>query len=261
MIKNGKKQLKSFIRNFQYMSDIHLEYRDGLFDIPIISKNLILAGDIGNPFKTNYYDFLLSCSYKYEYTFVVLGNHEYWGSNMSKTHEQVNIIFSKFKNVFLLDNSIVETDNFVFMGCTLWSKILNEPLNIQGDEYNITIDDKNITWNDLNRLHNEDVNWLTNALGMYNEKNIVVITHHVPTYKLVHPYYDIPKFKKYSDRFYTNLEHLIKPPVSTWICGHSHCNMNIEINDVNLHINAIGYPSENEKKYLNDKLRIVKLKS
>jgi predicted phosphohydrolase len=241
------------------MSDIHLEYRRALVDIPVISKNLVLAGDIGDPFKDNYREFLVKCSDDYEDTFIIPGNHEYWGSDMDRTDDQIDLVVNRFNNVHLLKNAVVEADNITFIGCTLWSKILKEPVNRRGDEHNIMIDGRNVTWNDLNRLHSDDVQWLTTALQKYNSKRTVVVTHHIPTYKLLHPYYDVPKYKNDHDRFYTDLEHLIKPPIKVWIAGHSHCVMGIELNGVSLQINSVGYPTENE--HLSDKARSISLKT
>jgi len=255
------KRIRTIIHDVQYMSDIHLEYRNASVKMPIVSKNLVLAGDIGNPFKDNYREFLIKCSNEYNHTFIVPGNHEYWGSNMDKTDDQIDKILSKFDNVYSLKNTIVEADNVAFIGCTLWSRIFKEPVNRRGDEYNIMIDGKNITWNDLNHLHYDDVIWLTDALQTYNSKDIVVVTHHIPTYKLLHPKYDVPRYKNDLDRYYTDLEHLIKPPVITWIAGHSHCTMEIELNGVGLRINSIGYPTENEHLYLPDKVKFVVLKT
>lgn len=253
------KRIKSVINDVQYMSDIHLEYRRATVSIPVISRNLVLAGDIGNPFKDNYREFLIKCSNEYDHTFIIPGNHEYWGCNMDRTDDQMDKVVNRFSNIYSLKNEVVEAENITFIGCTLWSRILKEPNNRRGDEHNITINNANITWNDLNRLHSNDLQWLTSVLQSYDNKSTVVVTHHIPTYKMLHPYYDVPRYKNDHDRYYTDLEHLIKPPIKAWIAGHSHCVMGTTLNGVSIRINAVGYPAENER--LSDKARSIRLKT
>ena len=259
-MKESVKRIRTIVKNVQYLSDIHLEYRKAFVDVPILSKNLVLAGDIGNPFKDNYKEFLIKCSNEYENTFVIPGNHEYWGSNMDKTDDKMNEMIRKFNNVHSLKNAIIETENITFVGCTLWSRILKEPVHRKGDEHNIKINNKNVNWHDLNRVHSYDLHWLTNMLQNHTIRPIVVVTHHIPTYKLLHPKYNVDQYKDNLDRYYTDLEHLIKPPIVAWICGHSHCTMNMELNGVHLYLNAIGYPNEKEATYLRDKAKVINFK-
>lgn len=248
----GVKRIHSTIKNVQYMSDIHLEYRTGNVPfIPVVSNSLVLAGDIGNPFKYNYKEFLVKCSNEYENTFVLPGNHEYWGNDIRKTDDQIESLLNRLNNVHSLKNAVVEANNVTFIGCTLWSNILKEPLVRRGDEQNISLNGSLVNWVILNELHFSDVSWLKSTLQARDARDtrpVIVVTHYLPTYKLLHPYYNTPRYQNDLDRYYTNLEHLIKPPIKAWIGGHSHCVMEIELNGVGLRVNAIGYPGKTERK-------------
>ena len=240
---------------FQYISDLHLEMRKIIPNIPVIAKDMILAGDIGNPFHNNYEQYLRMCSDKYENTYVVSGNHEYWNENgIDATDEKINDIASKLNNVYYMNNRKIETENFCILGCTLWSNLLNIPseenIGKIGDDINIKNNGTIIGTSGLQELHDNDVLWLTKTL-VSCEKPTVVITHHLPTFKLMHRKY---AKSTYLDRYYTNLEHLIRFPISTLIGGHSHCSMKININDVFLAINAYGYPNQYEKFYSKHKI-------
>lgn len=244
------------IRSFQYISDLHLEQRSKLVPIPVISKNMILAGDIGDPFDELYKEYLEFCSNEYENTFLVTGNHEYWNTNvndLSQVDEQIENVVDKLDNVHFLKNGVVETDNVYFIGCTLWSKINKPPARLIGDELNIKYDGRLITWNELNELHEKDVNWISDTIKQCQDKHIVVATHHLPTFKLLHCKYK-KSYLNYHDRYYTNLEHLIQKPILAWIGGHSHCNMKIDVNGVFLSIAAFGNPNNYEKYYLQHKV-------
>lgn len=70
-----------------YISDVHTELRKTQESITYIGPNkcdvLVLAGDIGNPFKqdNSYRRFLEACTEKAKHTLVVAGNHEYYQDN------------------------------------------------------------------------------------------------------------------------------------------------------------------------------------
>jgi len=99
-------------------------------------------------------------------------------------------------------------------------------------------DEKYISPDKLQKLFYKDFKWLLYNINKI-EKPTIVITHHLPTYKLMHPYYK-DKYIGYHNRFYTNLEHLIHKPLIGWIGGHSHSTIDIRLNEVFLGINAVG---------------------
>lgn len=256
------KRLNTRLGNMQYISDIHLEYRNCMINLPIVSKNMVLAGDIGNPFKYNYEEYLRKCSYDYENTFVISGNHEYWNGNFNiqEIDYKIENIINKFDNVHFIKNKIIETDDAFIMGCVLWSNIYSSLNSVTGDNINIKYKNKLIDTNQLNKLHVDDVAWLKQSINKIRntDKNVIIVTHFLPTYKLKHDMYNNPKNSLIYDRYYTNLESLICKPITNWIGGHSHCKLSINLNNVDLHINAFGYP--NIKEYVENKVSCIQLK-
>ena len=67
----------------QYASDIHLEIRPSKFRriLTPVGDILILAGDIGHPFRRTYAQFLDWCSRNFKHVILVPGNHEYYMIN------------------------------------------------------------------------------------------------------------------------------------------------------------------------------------
>jgi predicted phosphohydrolase len=256
------KRLNVKAKHFQYISDLHLEMRKEPVNIKVVAKNIILAGDIGNPFHDNYSEFMKKCSGEYKNTFMIAGNHEYWNrAGISITNEKMEDVASKYDNVHFINNKIVEMDDTFIVGCTLWSDLRSiNSKKVIGDDLNIYQDDKGgvITRECLTRLHKKDVHWLTGALNECAKKNlkknITVVTHHLPTYKLLHKKYENDRMKPHLDRFYSNLDYLIQPPIKNWIGGHSHCSMKVYMNGVFLGISAYGYPNEYEKYYAKHKM-------
>jgi predicted phosphohydrolase len=255
------------IRSFQYVSDIHLETKRKRPKIPVASDNMVLAGDIGNPFDRMYKDYIRYCSFEYENTILVSGNHEYWNTDVHCMEEIDNQIDNVVSNFYFLNNNGVEFDNVCFIGNTLWSQLKPRPKRKgrgRGNEANIKYKGKLVTGTDLTKFHKKDRKWLENSIDTHinnkdsinNTKDIIVVTHYLPSYKLVHPKFNTKRYRKSLDRFYTDLDHMIKPPIIAWVGGHSHCNMNIKVNDVDLMINAYGY---SDKTNPNRKIKTFEL--
>jgi predicted phosphodiesterase len=69
--------------SFQYLSDIHLEFRKAPIAINKQCENLVLCGDIGHPNTYIYNSFLTQCAKTFTNVFVVFGNHEYYNTQES----------------------------------------------------------------------------------------------------------------------------------------------------------------------------------
>lgn len=94
----------------------------------------------------------------------------------------------------------------------------------------------------INELYKNSLNWLDTNIKQNTDNNIIVLSHYLPSYKLI-----IPKYRDYKPAFQyaSHLDHLIKSPVKAWLCGHSHCQIEKYINGVYCGINTLGYPNEN----------------
>ena len=77
--------------------------------------------------------------------------------------------------------------------------------------------------------------------GIQNtKKNIIVITHYLPSKKCINKKY---KKSNYNDLYFTNCEDLL-PFANCWIAGHTHDPFADVINGCNIFINPRGDPSE-----------------
>lgn len=235
--------------NIQIVSDIHLDYNDiNESDFKDIIKPsaeiLIIAGDLGNPFNNNYYDFLLFYSTLFLKIFIISGNHEYYYNDIFQTDIKIEEICSKFNNIYFLNNKYYEYNGILLIGSTLWSNI---PNNLE--KYHLsTINDyrniKNFTHYKSNQLFRENVDFIKNQLK--KNKKSLIITHHSPSFKCMS---DEFKTDILNCCFYSNLEYLFdNTNIIGWIYGHTHYNSNITINKSFIRSNC--YRSKDYNNYL-----------
>lgn len=247
----SEQELK-FNKKLQYISDIHLEYTEKIPKIKKTGDYLALLGDIGNPYNKNYQDFLKYSSDNYEKIFLLSGNHEYWNlddkniKTMMQIEKQIENITNNFSNIYYLNNKSHNLDkNYIILGTTLWSWIKKNFDSQMGDDNRIFIkNDKPITNHDLNYLFFENLIWLVENIQNNHHKKIIVLSHHLPSFELIDDVYKNEKYNKYHQKFASDLNFIIKKPIYAWLCGHSHSNLNKNINGVYCGINAIGYPTK-----------------
>jgi len=231
-------------------SDLHLEFikpnkiEQFIKKIPFGNDEIcILAGDIGNPYQTNYDSFMRFINKNFKKTFYITGNHEYYNKKktIQETNEFLEKYFQQFDNISFLNNNYEIYDNYCFIGTTLWSKITNLNYNIN-DVYNIP----NFDYIEYNRLNKLSIDFLQDTLQ--KNENCIVITHHVPSYSLIDVKYKTLQMEPYNQWFYCNMDDLIEANVNKikyWIYGHTHTPSNIMINEILFLCNPIGYPNEN----------------
>ena len=228
-------------------SDLHLEFG---IDIVKKCKNFcelkkvkytILAGDITNfTNKSQDLSYLISEIRPYtDHIIYVLGNHEYYESKKSK----INDVRDSYKsicndlNITLLENEYLETDDFIFYGATMWTDITKIAFDRMNDKYSFE------SINELLDIHKESKSKLEEFVNEYKSKKpLVVITHHLPSFSLIDKEYE--KYKDTNSGFASELDYLIKNPISYWIYGHTHMPNNSTINNVKLFCNPAGYPGK-----------------
>lgn len=222
-------------QRIQYLSDVHVDMLTvgKLPKVYPFAKTLAICGDIGNPIHKNFELFLSAMSNSFEKVLFVPGNHEYDCSPKYEKHKVEKFkpiianIVSKYDNIVLLDNSTTVIENeIVVIGSTCWSVPKHE-----------------IYFNDI-RDHitkqTEDVEWIKNTIKKYSKNDIIVMTHVPPTFKLMEEKYKKINIKNHG-WFYNNYDHLLKPPVIAWLCGHTHSVISCNINGIICAINAYGY--------------------
>lgn len=247
-------------------SDIHLEhYKNESEIISIIdkiarekrSRILCLLGDIGYPKQPLYKYFIIQMMKIYDYIFLLTGNHEYYNKEsfdkidmyIDKLCRELNIGLKEPK-VYFMNRKAVEIDNYLFIGCTLWSNINDFEIvksNIN-DYYKIhktviLYDQKRkvkIEPQDVKNWFIRDRDWINERINNNIDKKIIVLTHHAP---IIDPNVHPPEFRNdiLNQAYSSDLEYLINKPVVAWFYGHTHQSYSNIINNVLVKSNPVGY--------------------
>lgn len=238
----------------QYASDLHLEFADNwryLREHPLEVNGdvLILAGDIGYLGDQNYHihPFWDWASENYQQVLVVPGNHEFY-KYFDLARMKDGEVGEIRKNVHYYYNKVVRIDNIDFILSILWSHI--DEKDAQYCEQCVT-DFRRImygtnifTYREFNDEHKRCLAFIKNAVALSNAKHKVVVTHHVPSYRLCAPEF---AGSPLNGAFTVELADYIKASgIDYWIYGHSHRNINNVIGNTQCVCNQLGYVFANE---------------
>lgn len=232
------------------LSDLHLG--SGALQIPKNGADLaILAGDIARPKE--------AVSWASGFAKPVLyvpGNHEFYGGSIRGTVNELKEL-SAGTDIHVLDNDEIILDGVRFLGTTLWTDFMlfgegekrgaamQEALRLIRDFSRIRVGaapEALFTPADAAALFQIHVNWLETKLGEPFPGPTVVITHHAPSRKSIHP--------RFADSllnacFVSDAEYLIDGGrARLWIHGHTHDSFDYFLNGTRVVCNPRGYAKD-----------------
>lgn len=249
----------------QFASDLHLEFADNWRylrrkPLEVVGDILILAGDIGYLGDDNYatHPFWDWASENYRQVLACMGNHEFYKYFDIATLEDGYCIDIR-PNVKSYYNGVVHIDDVDIILTTLWSKIpLSEAYyteQVISDFHRILYNGELLTFADFNREHDRCLTFLKNAVSNSRIHKKVVVTHHVPSFRM-----QCPKFadSRANGAFIVELEEYIgSSDINYWIFGHSHYNVDIQIGKTRCVSNQLGYVFHNEHTTFNPRKHII----
>ena len=229
------------------LSDLHLSL--GALKIPKNDADLvILAGDVARPKEA-----VAWASGFAKPTLYVPGNHEFYGGSIRGTVDELKQLCAG-TDVHVLDNDEIIVAGVRFLGTTLWSDFMlfgegekrvaaiEEARAFMRDFSRIRVDDASkalFTPGDSAALFNTHAGWLQSKLAEPYPGPTVVITHHAPSRKSIHP--------RFADSllnacFVSDAEHLIDGSrARLWIHGHTHDSFDYVLNGTRVVCNPRGY--------------------
>ena len=236
----------------QYASDLHTE-----FGFRALRKNdlkgdlLVLAGDIAGS-TSGLREYLKSLSGRIP-LLVILGNHEFYGYELSRGRAQYRHALTRDNDPLLhfLDDDEVIIGGVRFLGSTLWTDFKNGrdgEASQKGYDYDGGLRDfqtikkgegESIRWQDLYDVHKDSLSWLEERLSDPFSGPTVVVTHHAPSFLSEAPQFaDSP----ISGAFSSHLEGLIERySPALWIHGHHHSTSDYRVGATRVLCNPFGY--------------------
>ena len=229
------------------LSDLHLGF--GAFDRPVNDADVvILAGDISRPREA------VAWALRFEKPVLyVLGNHEFYGSSIDGAADEVKRLCDRTQ-IQVLDNTETVIDRVRFLGTTLWTDFelfgdgekkataMTEARRLIRDFSRIAlVEATNAMFSpeDSVTLFKRHAGWLDDRLAAVHDGPTVVITHHAPSRRSIHP--------RFADSllnacFVSDAERLIGADrAKLWIHGHTHDSFDYRVNGTRIVCNPRGY--------------------
>lgn len=225
----------------QTMSDLHLEFAP--FSPPLTDVDVIvMAGDIGVGGEG-----VLFAQQTFSVPVIyVAGNHEYHDPDNSIVEHMATMKqMAADSNVVVLDNEVMEIGEVRFIGSTMWTdlQILGSVLHCDYDHIIVKHEAGRVpihfSLEYAQGLFEENKSWLKQELAKPFGGKTVVVTHHAPSLKSLHPQYAT---NPWNPCFMTDMEDLMDG-VDLWIHGHTHNCFDYLIGGTRVVCNPRGYPN------------------
>ena len=229
------------------LSDLHQEFQDYKV-IPLPEDKdtiLILAGDIN--IGVDACPFIIEQSKNFAHVVYILGNHEFYNNELDELANDIVYGLFDLPNVSFLENDSMICGGIRFIGSTLWSDMDNEnPTSMfyceqsMNDYHLIKRHKKRIIATTTINLFKQNMLFLEVALSQHYSGPTVVVTHHMPSYKSIHPLFFNSRI---NGAFASNCEQLMhEHDIDYWLHGHTHQTVpEYGVNGCKVRMNPFGY--------------------
>jgi predicted phosphodiesterase len=249
----------------QILSDLHLDVAD-LTITETDADLIVLAGDIARPGRACAWAKGLGKPVVY-----VAGNHEFYGSNLEVTVRELRAELAG-TNVHFLEADEQIIAGVRFLGTTLWTDFL---LFGDSERRDMAIAQAKVMMRDFSRirvgspidrlfepqdsvaLFDRSASWLRKKLAQPFNGATVVVTHHSPSPKSIHPRFSQSLI---NTCFVSDAQDLLSADrVQLWIHGHTHDTFDYEVNGTRVLCNPRGYAKHgaNENQAFDPALVVV----
>jgi len=229
------------------LSDLHLGL--GALALPGNEADvMILAGDIARPPEA-----IAWASGAGKPVLYVPGNHEFYGGSIDGTVEELKRL-SAGTRIRVLDDEEVVIQGVRFLGSTLWTDFrlfgedgkraasIEEAQRLMRDFSRIRIGDALFTPEASAGLFARHAAWLRSRLAQRWSGPTVVITHHAPSARSIHPRF---AGSLLNACFVSDLEGLMDGAcVTLWIHGHTHDSFDYSVKGTRVLCNPRGYAKD-----------------
>jgi Icc-related predicted phosphoesterase len=232
------------------LSDLHLSL--GALEIPQNDADaVILAGDIARPKEAVSWASAFAKPVLY-----VPGNHEFYGGSIVHVADELRQLCAG-TNICVLDSDEVVIEGVRFLGTTLWTDFM---LFGEGEQRATAIQQAVSFMRDFSRIRAGDAaevlftpaasaalfkiqaGWIERKLAEPHPGPTVVITHHAPSRKSIHPRFSGSLLNAC---FVSDAERLIDGGrARLWVHGHAHDSFDYLLNGTRVVCNPRGYAKD-----------------
>jgi len=229
------------------LSDLHLS--QGELPLPENDADLvILAGDLARPARAVAWASRIPKPVLY-----VAGNHEFYGGSIEGTVAELKRLCAGTR-IRVLDCEEVVLGGVRFLGATLWTDFMlggagaareaamREAGRFMRDFSVVRIDGAPFTPQASAELFETHAAWLEERLAEPHAGPTVVITHHAPSPRSIHPRF---AGSNLNACFVSDAERLLDArSVRLWIHGHTHDSFDYQVAGTRVVCNARGYAKD-----------------
>jgi predicted phosphodiesterase len=257
-------------------SDLHLEFQDINIqntegaDVLILSGDILVAEDLHNhpeihpmdpvnipnlgrrqAIALRFRDFIKRCSFQFPNVVVIAGNHEFYHGRWKGTIQHLRDEYSKFPNVYFLEQDFKVIDDVTFIGGTLWTDCnKGDPLTLNAlsgmmNDFRVIRNDEKayIKLKPENTVfrHRQTVGYFKTVLADRKDSRVVVVGHHAPTFNSVHEKYRNEQLM--NGGYASDLSEFIldNPQIVLWTHGHMHDPCDYMVGTTRVVCNPRGY--------------------
>lgn len=212
------------------------------------NTTLVIAGDLWDDRKflrrkfSDGESWLKKLSKQFKHVVFVLGNHDYWGTNLTLEQASINkeLAIQEIENVHLLEQSVIIIDNVKFVGGTLWTdyagrnvrEMMAAPFVMSNDHNRIKVGTsyQKLRVDHLLKVFDTTKDLIFNNSTRDNpEQKIVAVTHMAPSHKSIHPMWENAGTNAY---YYSDLDAelcYLDHNIDFWFHGHTHAPMDYQM--------------------------------
>lgn len=250
------------------ISDVHTE--TGHYSIPDMEDEantiVVLAGDIGASKRpeTTYFPLVKNCCKRFKHVIMVMGNHEHWRCDFSKTYWKIWEDTVEFDKLSLLEKETVVIDSVAFIGATLWTDmdkgnpmLMMDAVSKYGgmkDYQRIRISNYARPFRPVHSMadHLRAKEYIFPEIAKQKEADnkTVVITHHLPSYVSIPLEF---KNQRLNGAYASELgDEICDAAPDFWLHGHTHGNCDYMMGDCRIVCNPRGYASELNEGFIDN---------
>ena len=261
------------------VSDVHLEFGDLEFDNDQGADVLILGGDIcvasdmtprdpnnimDEEYRSNrFHAFFQRCSERFPHVIFIVGNHEHYHGDFTKTVPHFRNVLGYLPNLHILEKETWVLDDVTFIGGTLWTdmnrrdvRTLHEISRMMNDfrcvDHSAKLADQRgwggrFTTTDAANDHDAMVEYIRLMIEGKWDQKFVVVGHHAPSRLSTHPRYAHEAIM--NGGYSSELDEFIldHPQIKLWTHGHTHEDFDYCIGSTRILCNPRGYINYEER--------------